>query len=101
VSALANVHPGPDETHVDYENPDRAPLLFMAGSEDHLMPPSIQRSNAKHHMAEGTVTEIKEYEGRSHLMPAQEGWEEIADDALTWAVEHAAAWAERGVPSNA
>jgi hypothetical protein len=47
-SAFANIHPGPDDTHVNYENPNRAPLLFISGSEDHLMPPSIQRSNAKH-----------------------------------------------------
>src|SRR6476659_2749556 len=26
-SALANIHPGPDDNHVDYANPDRAPLL--------------------------------------------------------------------------
>jgi pimeloyl-ACP methyl ester carboxylesterase len=50
-SALANIHPGPDDTHVDYKNPNRAPLLFISGSEDHLMPPSIQRSNAKHYKA--------------------------------------------------
>ena len=92
-SALANIHPGPDDTHVDYKNPNRAPLLFISGSEDHLMPPSIQRSNAKHYKAEGTITEVKEYEGRAHLMPSQEGWEEVADYALTWAVEQAASWA--------
>ncbi len=88
-SALANIHPGPDDTHVDYKNADRAPLLFIAGSEDHLMPPSIQRSNAKHYKAEGTITEVKEYEGRAHLLPAQEGWEEVADYALEWALAHA------------
>jgi hypothetical protein len=55
------------------------------------MPPSIQRSNAKHYKAEGTITEHVEYEGRAHLMPSQEGWEEIADYALDWAVEHATA----------
>jgi nucleoside-diphosphate-sugar epimerase len=44
----------------------------------------------------------EEYEGRSHLMPSQEGWEEIADYPLTWAVEHAVSWAaERTVPSGA
>ena len=90
-SALANIHPGPDDTHVDYKNPNRAPLLFISGSEDHLMPPSIQRSNAKHYKAEGTITEVVEYEGRAHLMPSQTGWEEIADYALDWAVEHAKA----------
>ena len=101
-SALANIHPGHDDTYVNYKNPDRAPLLFIAGGEDHLMPPKIQRSNAKHYKAPGTVTEIKAFEGRAHLMPAQEGWEEIADYALTWAVEKATSWAvERGVPSTA
>jgi len=87
-SALANIHPGRDETWVDYNNDDRAPLLFIAGSEDHLMPPKIQRSNAKHYKS-NTITEVKEYEGRAHLLPAQEGWEEVADYALEWAVSHA------------
>ena len=45
------------------------------------MPPSVQRSNAKHYKS-NTITEIKEYEGRAHLLPAQEGWEEVADYAL-------------------
>jgi pimeloyl-ACP methyl ester carboxylesterase len=87
-SALANIHPGPDDTHVNYENPNRAPLLFISGDEDHLMPPSLQRSNAKHYKAEGLVTEVKEFAG-PHLLPSKEGWEEVADYALTWAEEHA------------
>jgi pimeloyl-ACP methyl ester carboxylesterase len=72
---------------VDYRNDARAPLLFMSGSEDHLMPPKVQRSNAKHYTS-NTVTEVKEYEGRAHLMSAQDGWEQVADDALDWAVAH-------------
>jgi len=87
-SALANIHPGPDDNHVSYDNPDRAPLLFISGSADHLMPPSLQQSNAKHYKAEGLVTEVKEFEG-PHLLPARDGWEEIADYALDWAVSHA------------
>jgi pimeloyl-ACP methyl ester carboxylesterase len=84
-ASLANVLPGHQDTWVDYHNDDRAPLLFISGGEDHLMPPSVQRSNAKHYKS-NTVTEIKEYEGKSHLMPSQEGWEEIADYALDWAL---------------
>jgi pimeloyl-ACP methyl ester carboxylesterase len=87
-SALANIHPGPDDTHVNYENEQRAPLLFISGNADHLMPPSIQRSNAKHYKAAGTITEVKEFEG-PHLLPAAPGWEEVADFALAWAREHA------------
>jgi pimeloyl-ACP methyl ester carboxylesterase len=86
-SALANIHPGPDDNHVNYKNPDRAPLLFISGRQDHLMPPSLQHSNAKHYKADGLVTEVKEFDG-PHLLTAQRGWQEIADYALDWAMAH-------------
>lgn len=85
---LANFIPGPQDIHVDYHNDKRAPLLFVSGSEDHIMPPSVQRSNAKHYKG-NTVTEIREYEGMAHLLPAQKGWEKVADEVLAWAVEQA------------
>jgi pimeloyl-ACP methyl ester carboxylesterase len=87
-SVLANVKPGHQETWVDYHNDARAPLLFISGENDHLMPPSVQRSNAKHYKSD-TVTEIVEFKGRAHLMPSQAGWEEVADYALTWALANA------------
>jgi pimeloyl-ACP methyl ester carboxylesterase len=86
-SALANIHPGHADSWVDYHNDSRPPLLFISGENDHLMPPKIQKSNAKHYTS-ATVTEVIEFPGRSHLMPAQEGWEEVADAALTWALDH-------------
>ncbi|GAA1745106.1 alpha/beta hydrolase [Luedemannella helvata] len=85
---LANFQPGHQDTWVNYDNDDRAPLLFISGSEDHIMPPAVQKSNAKHYTS-NTVTEVKEYEGYAHLLPAQAGWEEIADYALEWALKHA------------
>ncbi|GAA1019401.1 hypothetical protein Aple_048840 [Acrocarpospora pleiomorpha] len=86
-SALANIHPGKDDNWVNYHNDDRKPLLFIAGENDNLMPPSVQRSNTKHYKS-NTVTEVIEYPGRAHLMPAEKGWEEIADRALAWALDH-------------
>jgi len=85
---LANFQPGHQDAWVDYHNDRRAPLLFVSGGEDHLMPPSVQRSNAKHYKSTA-VTEVEEYPGYAHLLPAQEGWEDIADHVLGWAVEHA------------
>ena len=73
---------------MNYDNEDRAPLLFISGSVDHLMPPSIQRSNAKH-WNDSVITEVKQFEG-PHLLPASPGWETVADYALDWALEHAA-----------
>lgn len=86
-SVTANFTPGMQDTWVDYKNDNRAPLLFISGSDDHLMPPAIQRSNAKHYKSD-TVTEIVEFDG-PHLLPAKDGWEEIADYALRWALDHA------------
>ena len=87
-SVLANSQPGHQDTWVDYHNDNRAPLLFVSGSEDHIMPPAIQQSNAKHYKS-NTITEIKEYAGYAHLLPAQQGWEDIADYVLDWALRHA------------
>jgi hypothetical protein len=52
------------------------------------MPPSVQQSNAKHYKSETTITEITEFEG-PHFMVGLEGWEQIADHALEWALAHA------------
>ncbi|GAA3381848.1 alpha/beta hydrolase [Cryptosporangium minutisporangium] len=87
-SVLANFQPGHQDTWVDYHNDNRAPLLFVSGSEDHIMPPAIQESNAKHYKS-NTVTERQEYDGYAHLLPAQKGWQEIADEVLDWALRHA------------
>ncbi|SFF53203.1 alpha/beta hydrolase [Blastococcus tunisiensis] len=87
-SVLANFMPGPQDAAVDYGKADRVPLLFISGGEDHIMPPSVQRSNATHYTS--GVVEIEEYPGYAHLLPAQAGWPAIADHALEWAVGHAA-----------
>ncbi|NYH40578.1 pimeloyl-ACP methyl ester carboxylesterase [Micromonospora jinlongensis] len=87
-SVLANFQPGHQDTWVDYHNDNRAPLLFVSGSEDHIMPPAIQESNAKHYKS-NTITERREYDGYAHLLPAQKGWQEIADEVLDWALRHA------------
>lgn len=88
-SALANLTPGHAGTYVDYRNENRAPLLFGAGTKDHIMPPKVQWSNAAHYRAEGTCTEVVEFGSKPHLLPAAPGWEEIADYVLAWAVRHA------------
>lgn len=85
---LANFQPGHQETWVDY-TADRAPLLFLAGEQDHIMPPSVNRSNAKHYERSPAVTEYYEFPGRDHWTCAAPGWEAVADHALDWATAHA------------
>ncbi|UKJ65091.1 alpha/beta hydrolase [Cellulosimicrobium cellulans] len=92
---FANFKPGPQETWVDY-TADRAPLLFIAGSEDHIMPPAVNRSNAKHYHRSPAVTEYVELEGRDHWTCAAPGWEAVADHALDWALAQSALRSEVG-----
>ena len=61
-----------------------------AAAMDHVMPPSVNNSNAKHYKS-NTITEYHEFPGRSHWTCGEPGWEEIADYGLDWAVEHAGA----------
>jgi pimeloyl-ACP methyl ester carboxylesterase len=73
---------------VNFHNEQRAPLLFIAGGADHIMPPSVNRSNAHHYKAPGTITEYHEFPGRSHWTCAEPGWEQVADYALDRALRH-------------
>ncbi len=88
--AFANFNPHAP-TRVDFHNDNRAPLLLIAGEDDHTVPAVVDRSAAKHYRKSAAITDYKEFPGRSHFIIGQEGWEEVADYALRWAVEHAAA----------
>lgn len=86
--ALANFNPHA-ATKVDFDNDDRAPLLVIAGGADHVSPVVINQATAKHQSKSEAVTAYKEFPGRSHYTLGQEGWEEVADYALDWAVSNA------------
>jgi pimeloyl-ACP methyl ester carboxylesterase len=82
--ALANFKPHAATT-VDFGNDKRAPLLFIAGGEDHVAPAKLNAANAKAYRRSTAITAYKEFAGRSHFTLGQEGWEEVADYALSWA----------------
>jgi len=86
--ALANFNPHAP-TKVDFGNPDRAPLLLIAGGADHVVPASVDRSMAQHYAKSPAVNAYKEFPGRSHFTVGEPGWEEVADYALRWAGENA------------
>ena len=73
---------------VDSGIAQRPPLLLIAGGEDHISPISLNRKILKLQGKAPSATELKEYPGRPHFMAGLEGWDEIADYALNWALEH-------------
>jgi pimeloyl-ACP methyl ester carboxylesterase len=86
--ALANLNPR-SPAAVDFTNEDRAPLLFIAGGQDHVAPASLNEANVKHYGKSKAITDYKEFPGRSHYTLGQPGWEDVADYALEWAANHA------------
>jgi pimeloyl-ACP methyl ester carboxylesterase len=88
--------PGIRTPTVDFKNADRAPLLFIAGGDDNLVPSSVNESNVHHYRNSRAITDYKEFDGRSHYTLGQDGWEEVADYALEWAGEKAHASAATG-----
>lgn len=78
-AALAPFH---DLTKIRYDNPNRAPLLLMAGSEDRIIPTSIVAATYERHAASPCRTEFDEVEGRSHYTIREPGWEEVAERCI-------------------
>ena len=77
-------------TQVHAHNANRAPMLFIAGSIDHVVPPVTAKATVRYYQKRSNaVTEYKEFAGRTHFLAGQEGWEEVADYALDWALRHA------------
>ncbi len=88
--AFANFNPR-TPLKLDFKNADRAPLLLIAGGADHVVPAIVDKAAAKRFERSEAMTEYKEFPGRSHFTVGEAGWEEVADFALDWAVEHARA----------
>src|SRR5579862_1981958 len=87
-AALANFNPHA-ATAVNFNNYDRAPLLLISGGQDHVSPPSVVEANFKLYRKSKAVTEYKSFPERTHYTLGQNGWEDVADYALDWAVDHA------------
>jgi pimeloyl-ACP methyl ester carboxylesterase len=84
-AALSNVTPNSLAT-INFRNPNRAPLLVIGGGKDVIMPAALSRKIFRKHQVSPCPTEYKEFPNRSHYIIAEEGWEEVADYALNWAV---------------
>ena len=88
-AAFALLNPN-GSSKVDYRKANRAPLLFIAGSNDHLVPPAINRANMRKYMKNSpAVTDYREFPNRTHHTVGQKGWEEVADFAIQWARDNA------------
>jgi len=66
---------------IDFKKP-HAPLLFIAGSTDHIMPASLNYTNYKKYNDRDSVTEYKVFEGKNHYVLGLPSWKDEAHYAL-------------------
>lgn len=77
-AVTSNVNPW-TEAQVDSRNPDRGPLLIVAGQADHTIPLAITHAMAKLQEKNPGITEIVEMPDRGHALTIDHGWAEVAD----------------------
>ncbi len=86
-AAAANLNPW-TEAKVDSKNPDRGPLLIIAGELDHTVPWAVANASYKREKRNPGETEIVEMKGRGHSLIIDNGWREVAETALAFIKRH-------------
>lgn len=79
---------GPDG-RVDLDTP-HGPLLLIGGEQDEIIPAHLTEKNFKAYSDTSSVTAFKAFAGRSHYICNEPGWQEVANEALTFIQQHAA-----------
>lgn len=60
------------------------PLLFIGGMNDHIFPADFTRRIAASYKDQNSITDFKAFEGRSHFICGEDGWEEVANYIYEW-----------------
>jgi non-heme chloroperoxidase len=89
-AASANLNPW-TEVKVNTENPERGPLLIVAGENDHTVPWSISHASLRQQQANNAVTEIVKIPGRGHALTIDSGWRDVAQTVLGFVQRYASA----------
>lgn len=72
--------------HIDLDLP-HAPLLFVGGEEDRIIPASLNEKNAEAYTDENSEIFFEKFPDRSHFICGQPGWEEVAESVYDWLEE--------------
>jgi non-heme chloroperoxidase len=80
-AAAANLNPW-TEAKVDTKNPDRGPMLIVAGGKDHTVPVVVSKASFKQEEDNPGVTEFQQFDDRGHALTIDDNWQEVAETAL-------------------
>jgi len=70
-------------SNIDFKKP-HAPILFIGGGSDNIFPPGLTRSIAGKYKDVNSRVDVKIFDGKSHFICGEPGWEKVADHILNW-----------------
>ncbi|MGM9475270.1 alpha/beta hydrolase [Pedobacter sp. GSP4] len=70
-------------SNIDFKKP-HAPLLFIGGGSDHIFPPELTKTIAGRYQHSSSRVDLKIFDGKSHFICGEQGWEKVADYILDW-----------------
>lgn len=70
-------------SNIDFHKP-HAPILFIGGDKDNIFPPSLTTTLAKSYKDKNSKVDLKIFEGKSHFICGEPGWERVAEYILGW-----------------
>jgi pimeloyl-ACP methyl ester carboxylesterase len=70
-------------SNIDFSKP-HVPLLFIGGGSDNIFPASLTKTIAGKYKDKNSKVDVKIFEGKSHFLCGEPGWETIADYILNW-----------------
>jgi pimeloyl-ACP methyl ester carboxylesterase len=68
---------------IDFKKP-HAPILFIGGGSDNIFPPNLTKTIAGRYKDANSKVDVKIFEGKSHFICGEPGWEKVADHILDW-----------------
>ena len=70
-------------SNIDFKKP-HAPILFIGGGSDNIFPPGLTKTIVGKYKDANSRVDLKIFEGKSHFICGEPGWEKEADYILEW-----------------
>ena len=70
-------------SNINFKKPHE-PILFIGGGSDHIFPPNLTETIARKYSDNSGRVDLKIFNGKSHFICGEPGWEIVADYILSW-----------------
>lgn len=70
-------------SNIDFKKPHE-PILFIGGGSDNIFPPALTTTLANKYKDKNSRVDLKIFQGKSHFICGENGWETVADYILDW-----------------